>query len=169
MNNFSDRIFLLLTLKQKEFNKHVFSTLSIILYVAIWNCISLVTDTPKAVSWWALGISAVIIIAVYAYLNSQRIKINYKFLERVDEVIAESPQEEVEPEPIVEPEQVTAPSDNEIKLVEEVEDTSYYTFEDDLNHLFKTAQPSVLAELGARGNASKVHRMNRSELKVPIR
>lgn len=162
MNNFNDRVYLILTLKEKELLEYYLQTVLIIAAIALYNLIGVFIKTPIVINYFSLLVAFLLISILFAYLKSKALPIDWELLEKVEEeikevvekpVIKESPislEKEVEEEVIA--------SNEEIQMVEDEEDE--FDFGDMLTSLYKTGTPKQLSDATVNGVEQKVRRMN---------
>lgn len=163
MNNFNDRVYLLLTLKKNEVLEYYFQTVVVILAIAVYNVIGLVIHTPILINYWSLAVALLILTLLFLYIGSNALPIDWELLEHVEDELkkgADKPKEaDVKAEdlaPVAVVEEV--PSNEEIQMVEPDEDE--FDFGDSLASLYKTGTPEQLTNSAVNGVEQKVRRMN---------
>lgn len=164
MNKFNDRVYLLLTLKEKELLEYYLQTIIVIVAIAAYNLIGVFINTPIVINYFSLIVAFVLISILFAYLKSQALPIDWELLEEVEKEINKVP---LQPKETVstslvkeeeEPEMEVSSSNEEIQMVEDDEDE--FDFSDMLTSLYKTGTPKQLSDVTVNGIEQKVRRMN---------
>lgn len=165
MNNFNDRIYLLLTLQKKEILEYYLQTIAVIIAVAAYNLIGLFIHTPIAINYWSLLVALVLVSCLFGYLKTQALPIDWELLNRVSEEIKEVVEKPVEAkeseieEPVVTEEIIEEVSTNEEIQMVDVEDDAF-DFGDSLASLYNMGTPKQLSDVAVNGIEQKVRRMN---------
>lgn len=162
MNNFRDRVFLLLTLKKKEFNSYYYKTNILLVILSVYNLAGLFLPIPRPISYWSIFLAFILVLLFFVFLNSKRLDINWKLIELAKQQAKEGKgkkeKEETKEEPVVE-EVHEEPSDNEIQLIEEEEEKQHFDFADSLTDLYNFGSAEDLSDAAVNGTTNKVRRM----------
>lgn len=163
MNNFNDRVYLILTLKDKELLEYYINTIIVIVAIAAYNLIGVFINTPIIINYFSLLLALVLITLLFVYLKSQSLPIDWELLEKVEKETKEvnvKPKETVsmEPEKEQEVEEELLATNQEIQMVEDEEEE--FDFSDMLTSLYKTGTPKQLSDVTVNGIEQKVRRMN---------
>lgn len=164
MNNFNDRVYLLLTLTGADFRNYYLQTISILIVLSCYNLISVFAGTPRLISYTSLAVAFILISILFIYLKLSALPIDWKLLEAVEEElqnIPEKPKEKAENmQPVVmeEPAELEEPSNEEVQMIEDELDE--FDFADNLADLYKTGTPQQMSEVAVKGIEQKVRRMN---------
>ena len=163
MNNFNDRIFLMLTLKDKELLNYYLKTIALLIGLSFYNLIGVFIGTPRLISYWSILIAVLIVSVFFLIVRGHRLPIQWELLDRVDKEVKE-PAKPKQSTAIVEEAVVATsvaslvPSNDEIELVEDEEQE--FDFADNLMSLYKTGTPEELSDVAVNGITQKVRRMN---------
>lgn len=164
MVRFNNLIYLLLTLKTKEFNDFFKAGFLLILGVALTNLISVFINTPRLVSYKALAIGAFLLLVLYWYLKAKVIDVDWELIRdsknRAKEKKAAQPAvATVSLEKTKEP----VATNEEIQKV--VVPTETFNFATTLNATYDGGTKEDLAEAASQSTVSKVRRMDKMNLR----
>lgn len=163
MNNFNDRVYLILTLSGRELFGYYLKTIMVIVAVSVYNLIGVFLHTPILVEYYALLGAFILVSLVFFFLKIKALPIDWELLAEVEERLkrkAEEPTKVEEPKEVEEvvEEVLLEPSNEEIQMVEEVE--VEFDFGDKLTSLYKTGAPKDLSNAAVTGVEQKIRRMN---------
>lgn len=164
MINFFDRIYLLLTLKTKEFRSQVLSAVSISSIILVYCVVATYLGLYPFVNYYAVLVGIGLVFVFYLVLWTNRLDIDWDLLEAVEkaknEVIAEEKKDDEIAEIVEEIEEVTEeelPTNEEIQMVEDEDDE--FDFGDPLEDLYTKGTPRQLADHAVNSTTNKVNEM----------
>lgn len=163
MNNFNDRIYLLLTFKNSELKEYYFKTMVPLVAIAIYNLVGVAMDLPRAIDYSAILVAAIMVTLFFWYIKANTLPVDWELLVALKEQTTVEDVEEKEREDEVqekqpEGEEQPIKSNDEIEKVEVEEDK--FDFADSLISLYKTGTPKQMADAVVNSAATKVRRMN---------
>ena len=162
MNNFNDRVFLLLTLKKSEVREYYFQTIAVLLAIGCYNLIGVFIKTPIIISYPSLIVAFLIITFMFVLLSMHSLDIDWELLDYVEQQASARPSKKETSEPkVVEQEKVEeeeSVSSNRSILMDDDEDEEF-DFADNLMDLYNTGTPQQLADVAVNGVERKVRRI----------
>ena len=164
MINFFDRIYLLLTLKAKEFKSQVLSAVSISAIILVYCVAATYLGLYPLVNYYAVLVGIGLVFLFYLSLWTNRLDIDWELLEAVEkaknEVIDEEKKDDEIAVIVEEIEEVTEeelPTNEEIQMVQDEDDE--FDFGDPLEDLYAKGTPRQLADHAVNSTTNKVNEM----------